>query len=73
VGHWSYYQGLRRNLTEMNENEALEATAERIRASIFNPEKTIYGIFGTHSRFKHWMISAIYHVPTKICKQGGLF
>lgn len=70
---WSYYQGLRRNLSQMNEKEALEATAERIRASIFNPEKTIFGIFGTHSRFKHWMISAIYHVPTEICEQGGLF
>lgn len=74
---WSYYQGLRRNLRQMSETEALQATADVIRSSIFNPEKTIFGIFGTHSRFKHWMISAIYHVPTKIAapkvKQGGLF
>lgn len=70
---WSYYQGLRRDLVQMGEEEALEASAARIRSSLFNPKKTIYGIFGTHSRFGHWMISAIYHVPAKICEQGGLF
>ncbi|MEZ6093439.1 MAG: hypothetical protein R3C03_04255 [Pirellulaceae bacterium] len=70
---WSYYQGIRQNLKKMSEKEALEATADRVRQSIFNSKKTIFGIFGTHSRFNHWMISAIYHVPTKIAKQESLF
>lgn len=70
---WSYYQGLRRNLKKMSEKDALEATANNVRKSIFNPKKTVFGIFGTHSRFNHWMISALYHLPTKIAKQESLF
>lgn len=27
----------------------------------------------THSRFKHWMISALYHVPRSICAESTLF
>ena len=67
---WSYYQGLRRALREKNEREALESVVERIRGSIFNPEKTVFAIFGTHSRFKHWMISSLYHLPTEVIERS---
>lgn len=64
---WSYYQGFRRRRAEMSTDEAaLESVADRVRSSIFNPERTVFAILGTHSRFGHWMISALYHVPTKI-------
>lgn len=63
---WSYYQGFRRAVRQMNETAALDSVADKIRGSIFNPDKTVFGIFGTHSRFGHWMISALYHVPTEI-------
>ncbi len=72
---WSLYQGLRRRLRTMDEDTALKETADAVMKSIFNPEKAVYAIFGTHSRFGHWMISALYHVPTKIIdadtEQGG--
>lgn len=70
---WSYYQGFRRNLDIFgNETAALEAVAQKIRNSIFANERTVYAILGTHSRFKHWMISALYHLPSKIQRQGRL-
>jgi hypothetical protein len=63
---WSYYQGFRRAAKEMDDHAALSTVVDRIKGSIFNPEKTVFAIFGTHSRFGHWMISALYHVPTDI-------
>lgn len=73
---WSYYQGFRRARSEcLSDAEALEKIAEKVKQSIFNPERTVFAIFGTHSRFGHWMISSLYHVPTTIIekdlKQGG--
>ena len=68
---WSLYQGLRRNLRNMDEQAALSSTAARVMASIFNPERTVFAIFGTHSRSGKWMISALYHLPTKITKDGA--
>lgn len=68
---WSLYQGLRRRLRTMDEVSALEATASRVKESIFNPEKSVFAIFGTHSRSGHWMISALYHVPTKVIRKHG--
>lgn len=73
---WSFYQGFRRVRNETEDDEsALEKVAERVRGSIFNPEKTVFAILGTHSRFGHWMISALYHVPTEVItknkRQGG--
>lgn len=73
---WSYYQGFRRVRNESASDEAaLETIAQRVRNSIFNPEKTVFAILGTHSRFGHWMISSLYHVPTEIIakdtRQGG--
>lgn len=70
---WSYYQGFRRNLNLIgDETTALETVADKIRNSIFSEDKTVYAILGTHSRFGHWMISALYHLPTKIKRQGRL-
>jgi hypothetical protein len=64
---WSYYQGFRRARLNLNTDEtALETIADRVRGSIFNPEKTVFAILGTHSRFGHWMISSLYHVPTEV-------
>ncbi len=68
---WSLYQGLRRRLQTMDEDTALAATADTVKKSIFNPDKTVFAIFGTHSRFGHWMISALYHVPTTIIRKHG--
>jgi hypothetical protein len=73
---WSYYQGFRRARVETGTDKAaLEVVTNRIRDSIFNPEKTVFAILGTHSRFGHWMISSLYHVPTEIIRsdqrQGG--
>lgn len=69
---WSLYQGFRRRLRTMDEAAALEVTATKVKSSIFNPEKKVFAIFGTHSRSGHWMISALYHVPmTTIRKQGS--
>ena len=64
---WSYYQGFRRaRLGVARDEDALEVIADRVRGSIFNPEKTVFAILGTHSRFGHWMISSLYHVPTEV-------
>jgi len=63
---WSYYQGFRRAAKQMDEVSALNSVAENIRGSIFNSAKKVFAIFGTHSRFGHWMISSLYHVPTEI-------
>jgi len=73
---WSLYQGFRRVRKQTSDDEtALETIAERVRGSIFNPDKTTFAILGTHSRFGHWMISALYHLPTAIIdkdqRQGG--
>jgi len=73
---WSYYQGFRRARNESgNDQVALETIANRIRESIFSADRTVFAILGTHSRFGHWMISALYHVPSDIIKkdhqQGG--
>jgi hypothetical protein len=54
-----------------NDVEALETIVDRVRGSIFNPEKTVFAILGTHSRFGHWMISSLYHVPTKVIARDG--
>jgi hypothetical protein len=69
---WSYYAGYQRNRRDgLSENESLERVANRVRGSIFNPEKTVFAIFGTHSRFKTWMISSLYHLPTKIIRKDS--
>ena len=60
---WSYYQGFRRARIGVNsDEEALEVIADRVRGSIFNPEKSVFAILGTHSRFGHWMISSLVSV-----------
>lgn len=60
---WSYYQGYRRALADVrNEGLALNTVADRIKTSIFNPDRTVFAILGTHSRFGHWMISALWHL-----------
>jgi hypothetical protein len=74
---WSYYQGFRRARLKLNaDEEALQTIAERVKCSIFNPERRVFAILGTHSRFGHWMISSLYHVPTEIIEKdeqkGGL-
>lgn len=71
---WSYYQAYRRFFQQtQSESRSLEMVRDRIYQSIFASDRTIFGIFGTHSRFGHWMISALYHVPTEICRQERLF
>jgi len=66
---WSYYQGFRRVAAQSGEQAALETIANKVRGSIFNKDRTVFAIFGTHSRFGHWMISSLYHVPTEIIKE----
>lgn len=72
---WSLYQGFRRVRNESECDElALAAIVEKVRGSIFNPDRTVFAILGTHSRFGNWMISALYHLPTEIVnrdKQKG--
>jgi hypothetical protein len=71
---WSYYQGFRRQLRELGDDQkALAAVREKVYQSIMNPDRSVFAIFGTHSRFGHWMISGLYHVPKAICQQGRLF
>lgn len=76
---WSLYQGVRRVRDKCKDDEAaVETIAQKVRDSIFNSEKTTFAILGTHSRFGHWMISALYHLPTAIIDKdrshgGGLF
>ncbi len=70
---WSYYQGYRRRLAALkDEVEALMALRDNVHRSILNPARSVFVIFGTHSRFKHWMISGLYHLPREIRDdQGG--
>lgn len=71
---WSYYQGFRRQLRELgSEEKALAAVRNNVYRSIMNPGRSVFAIFGTHSRFGHWMISGLYHGPRKICDQQRLF
>ncbi|EMI20517.1 hypothetical protein RMSM_02549 [Rhodopirellula maiorica SM1] len=63
---WSYYAAYQRNKVIEGEVGALAQISDRIRKSIFNPDRTVYGIFGTHSRIGEWMISGLYHVPKTI-------
>ena len=71
---WSYYQGFRNNFRENNDAQAaLAEVRDRVHRSILDPQKAVFAIFGTHSRFKHWMISALYHVPRSICAESRLF
>ena len=68
---WSYYQGFRRARKDSaNDETALDTIAERVRESIFNPERRVFAILGTHSRFGHWMISALYHSPSERNREG---
>lgn len=73
---WSYYQGFRRVRQQCGDDTiALERIADRVRGSIFSQDRTVFAILGTHSRFGHWMISSLYHLPTEIVvkdqRQGG--
>jgi hypothetical protein len=73
---WSYYQGYRRQLSATgDERKALEVIRDRVHQSILNPDRCVYVIFGTHSRFKQWMISGVYHLPKTVRngRQGSLF
>lgn len=71
---WSYYLGYQKRKAEgLSDENAMDVVADKVRLSIFNPRRTIFGIFGTHSRFGSWMISAIYHVPTEFVEEGRLF
>ena len=63
---WSYYQGLRRRMQTDPVEVALEFVSDRIKSSIFRPDRTLFGIFGTHRLSGHWMISSLYYVPTDI-------
>lgn len=68
---WSYYQGVRRNMKLMSEEDAVRAIENKVKRSIFSDKNTVFAIFGTHSRLNHWMISALYHVPTKVITEGA--
>jgi hypothetical protein len=64
---WSYYAGYRKFRSKCNsDGEALQMVHDNIASSIFNKDKTVFAIFGTHSLWGIWMISAIYHVDTAI-------
>lgn len=69
---WSYYQGfLRRRSTPGGDTAALQAVIENVKASILSPERSVFAILGTHSRFGHWMISGLYHLPKAIRNRIG--
>jgi hypothetical protein len=73
---WSYYQGYRRQLSALgDEQAALGAIRDRVHRSILNPDRSVFAIFGTHSRFGHWMVSGLYYLPRGIREdpQIGLF
>ncbi|WP_437193512.1 hypothetical protein [Planctomicrobium sp. SH527] len=71
---WSYYAGYRSRIRDgKTELEALESVANTVRKSIFNDSRSVFAILGTHSRFGHWMISALYHLPTSIRRERRLF
>jgi hypothetical protein len=69
---WDLYQGFRRFRGQTQDDQAaLETVAQRVKGSIFNPEKTTFAILGTHSRFGHWMISTLYHLPTDVIRSDA--
>jgi hypothetical protein len=71
---WSYYQGYRRQLSSLGDTQgALTAVRDNVYRSILNPDRSVFAIFGTHSRFKHWMISGLYHLPRSVRDQQGMF
>ncbi len=71
---WSYYQGFRREvLRGASEANALAAIRDRVNCSIMHPSRRVFAIFGTHSRFRHWMISGLYHLPNVVREQELLF
>ncbi len=70
---WSYYQGFLRHRNDVGDEQSLEGVCESIRKSIFDADRVVFGIFGTHSRFGDWMISALYHLPRSIQIRRGLF
>lgn len=71
---WSYYQGYRRQLRDLgDEQKALSAVRDKVHQSIRHSERAVFAIFGTHSRFRHWMISGLYHLPKNIARQSRLF
>lgn len=70
---WGLYRGFLRFSVDNDEKTALGMVGDKVRKSIFNPENTVFAIFGTHSRFGHWMISALYHLPTSVRQGGHLF
>jgi hypothetical protein len=70
---WSYYRGFTRQLHRLgDEQQALAAVREKVYQSILNPDRAVFAIFGTHSRYKHWMISGLYHVPRSIRDGTGI-
>lgn len=70
---WSYYVGFMRERDRLgNEQAAIDSLLEKIRGRIFSPKNRVYCIFGTHSRFGNWMISAIYHIPNQIAETRKL-
>ena len=75
---WSLYQGFRRVRDEYDTDEAAFERIQRVRDSIFNAERTVFAILGTHSRFGHWMISALITFPLRSSrrttgKEAGCF
>lgn len=69
---WSYYAGFVRNQSSMTDEQALDTVIKNVAKSIFNPSRAVFAIFGTHSRFKQWMISGLYHLPREIANQRTL-
>ncbi len=70
---WSYYQGYRRQLRELgDEQKALAAVRDNVHKSILHADRSVFAIFGTHSQYGHWMISGLYHLPKVICEQRAL-
>jgi hypothetical protein len=70
---WSYYRGFQRHINDgMNEQEALAKVRDDVHKSILNSARCVYAILGTHSRFGHWMVSGIYHLPRQIRDDGIL-
>ena len=66
---WSLYQGYLQFLGDSgSEDVVLKTVADRLASSIFHAERTVFTIFGIHGRFGRWMISALYHLPTKLVR-----
>jgi hypothetical protein len=71
---WSYYQGYRNCLADLgNEQQALAALRDKVHKSILDPKRCVYAILGTHSRFGHWMVSGLYHLPRSVRDGPSLF